>query len=104
MLSRKNTPLPGNGKITYYKLCRVYIFVDPVPRNSAPGQFKPVDKLNKLEQFQSSIIERELFFQVTFFDSLQHYFTGFSLLSPAGEWENACNELQRMLVVRSLRP
>lgn len=21
-----------------------------------------------------------------------------------GEWENACNELQRMLVVRSLRP
>lgn len=22
----------------------------------------------------------------------------------AGEWDNACNELQRMLIVRSLRP
>ena len=25
-------------------------------------------------------------------------------ISSTGEWENACNELQRMLVVRSLRP
>jgi len=24
--------------------------------------------------------------------------------SMPGEWENACNELQRMLIVRSLRP
>ena len=23
---------------------------------------------------------------------------------PAGEWENSCNELQRMLIVRSMRP
>ena len=28
------------------------------------------------------------------------YFTFFS----AGDWDNACNELQRMLIVRSLRP
>lgn len=28
---------------------------------------------------------------------------GAGLLSPPGEWENACNEMQRMLIVRSLR-
>lgn len=27
-----------------------------------------------------------------------------TLLLPAGEWENSCNQMQRMLVVRSLRP
>ena len=26
------------------------------------------------------------------------------LFVSSGEWENACNELQRMLIVRSLRP
>lgn len=26
------------------------------------------------------------------------------LLLTTGEWDNACNELQRMLIVRSLRP
>ena len=26
------------------------------------------------------------------------------LVLPTGEWDNACNELQRMMIVRSLRP